>query len=46
MARESRPADYRDSADPRFPCYGMVLWMVGRLYHAFAGGKILRKFKR
>jgi len=41
LARKSRPADYRDCTHPRFSCHGVVLWMVGRLYHAFAGGEIL-----
>jgi hypothetical protein len=38
MARESRKADDRDRAHPWFSCHGVVLWMVGTLYHAFAGG--------
>jgi hypothetical protein len=40
LARESRPADYCDCTHPRFSCYGVVLRMVGTLYHAFAGGQI------
>jgi len=40
MAYQSRTVYYRNCAHPRFSCHGVVLWMVGTLYHAFAGGWI------